>query len=96
MSADFSSIQNANERFVFNAVMDAAPSYPALAENDERLADVACVALGRLPPRYIRHPVDYAFFLTDKEREQTARQVAEAVAFAFHFVQAREAMGARG
>jgi Late competence development protein ComFB len=53
------------------------------------------VALNRLQPRYIRHEVDFAFYLTDKERSDTERHVAEAVEFAFGFVQARSAMRAR-
>ena len=59
------------------------------------LADVACVALNRLPPRYIRHEVDFAFYLSDKERANTERAISEAVNFAFEFVQARIAMRAR-
>jgi hypothetical protein len=56
---------------------------------------VACVALNRLPSRYIRHAVDLAFYQTEKERLENDRQVGEAVTFAFEFVQARVAMRAR-
>ena len=94
MSADFTSIQNFHERAVFEAAETRAKRYPHL-ESPELLADVACVALNRLPPRYIRHEVDFAFYLTDKERAANARMVAEAVQFAFEFVQARKAMRAR-
>ena len=96
MSIDFSSVCNHQERGVWHAVSSAAARYPGLAENGELLADVACVALNRLPPRYIRHEVDYAFYLSDKERSDNDRQLAEAVEFAFGFVQARAAMRARG
>lgn len=95
MSADFTSIQNFHERAVFEAVETRAKRYAHLA-SPELLADVACVALNRLPPRYIRHEVDFAFYLTEKERAANARMVAEAVQFAFEFVQARKAMRARG
>jgi hypothetical protein len=95
MNADFSSIQNTTERLVYRAIAETLPSYPGLAGDPERLADVACVALNRLPPRYIRHAVDFAFFTTEKQRQDSERQVAEAVDFAFGFVQARVAMGAR-
>lgn len=58
---------------------------------DQRpLADIACVALNRLPPRYIRHDVDFAFYLTDDERRANAEAVERAVAQAFDFVLARE------
>jgi len=95
MAADFSSIQNHHEQAVFRAVVDASPRYPAVANNPELLADVACVALNRLLPRYIRHEVDYAFYLSERERAEQDRSVCESVDFAFEFVQARLAMRAR-
>lgn len=94
MSADFESIFNHHERAVFEAVKAGAPRHPHLA-TPELLADIACVALNRLPPRYIRHEVDFAFYLTDRERSDNERAIDEAVAFAFEFVQARRAMRAR-
>ncbi|MGC4077791.1 MAG: late competence development ComFB family protein [Rubrivivax sp.] len=96
MSVDFTSIHNHNENAVFEAVLASAPAHPGLAGNKELLADVACVALNRLQPRYIRHAVDFSFYLSEREREDSARQIAEAVDFAFGFVQARVAMRARG
>jgi hypothetical protein len=95
MSVDFASISNHNERAVFDAVLSAAPRYPGIADQHDLLADVACVALNRLQPRYIRHPVDFAFYLTDDERADSQRLVGEAVDYAFGFVQARAAMRAR-
>ena len=96
MTTDFSSVCNHNERAVYEAVLHHAQRYPGIAQDTELLADVACVALNRLPPRYIRHPVDLAFYLSDRERGESERQLAESVDFAFGFVQARTAMRARG
>jgi hypothetical protein len=96
MTADFSSVRNHNELAVHEAVMRHAQTYPGIGQNTELLADVACVALNRLPPRYIRHAVDFAFYLTERERAESDAQVQEAVDFAFGFVQARTAMRARG
>lgn len=95
MHLDFTSIHNHNEQAVFDAVMAAAPDYPALAGKPELFADVACVALNRLPPRYIRHAVDLAFYQGEGARQAAAKAQQEAVAHAFRFVQARAAMGAR-
>ena len=95
MNVDFTSIRNYHERAVCEAVLATAPSYPGIADNGELLADVACVALNRLHPRYIRHEVDFAFYLSERERSETERQLNEAVDFAFGFVQARTAMRAR-
>lgn len=92
---DFSSVHNIHESAVFEAVLDAAPRYPGLGDNADLLADVACVALNRVPPRYIRHDVDLAFFLTERERAENERAILEAVENAFGFVQARHAMAAR-
>jgi hypothetical protein len=94
MSADFDAIHNHHERAVCEAVSAGAARFPHL--NDaELLSDIACVALNRLPPRYIRHEVDFAFYLTDRERADNERAIGKAVAFAFEFVQARRAMRAR-
>lgn len=93
MAADFTSLHNYHERQVFDLVQDLATSYPLLSEDHH--PDVACVALNRLPPRYIRHQVDLVFHMTEKERKENEQLVREAVVFAFEFVQARHAMRAR-
>ena len=90
----FESIHNHHEQAVFNAVSDGAHNYPLLRER-QLLADVACVALNRLPPRYIRHEVDFSFYLSEREREKTERDISDSVQFAFDYVQARTAMLAR-
>ncbi len=49
------------------------------------LADIACVALNRLPPRYIRYEVDMAFYMSPDElvamQTQISERVSEAIAF---------------
>jgi hypothetical protein len=54
------------------------------------------VAVNRLPPRCIRHEVDVALHLSERERADDERQLAETVDAAFGFAQARTAMRARG
>ncbi|TBO34102.1 hypothetical protein EYS42_01260 [Aquabacterium lacunae] len=93
MPADFHTLKNYYEHLVIDAVILAAPTYPLLTEDQH--PDVACVALNRLPPRYIRHQVDLAFHMTEKERQDNEQQIADAVKYAFEFVQARYAMRAR-
>jgi Late competence development protein ComFB len=93
MPLDFQSLRNYYERQVLEQVLLQATGFPLM--NEEQLPDVACVALNRLPPRYIRHEVDLAFYLTEKERQDNERLVVDAVAYAFEFVQARFAMRAR-
>jgi hypothetical protein len=95
MNADFSSIYNHHEREIFAAVLTSAPDYPEIAASSDLLCDVACVALNRLPPRYIRHEVDFSFYLTEHERLEIDNAVVEAVSYAFNFVQARTALRSR-
>ncbi len=92
---DFSSVHNNHEKTVFAAVAACAPRYPGVANDPELLADVACVALNRLTPHYIRHSADLAFYITEKERLACQRNLDESVKFAFGYVQARHVMAAR-
>jgi len=96
MTIDFSSIRNHHEHAVFKAVIDLAPQYPGLSHDPDLLLDVACVALNKLPTRYIRHEADFAFFRNERERVDTEQALRAAVEYAFGFVQARTAMRARG
>ena len=50
------------------------------------MADVACVALNRLPSRYIRFEVDMAFYMSPDEYVQTQQAVQDAVTDALAFV----------
>lgn len=93
MPADFTTLHNYYEKQVVDLVVDQAPKYPLLKK--DHLPDVACVALNRLPPRYIRHQVDLAFHMTEKERQDSEQLLQDTVTFAFEFVQARYAMKAR-
>jgi hypothetical protein len=55
---------------------------------------VACVALNRLPARYLRHDVDMMFYLTEKERNHINGSLQEALEFAFKFVGDRKGLRA--
>ncbi len=94
MPAAYEEIHNHHEQAVFAAIDAIAPDYPQLGA-PELLADVACVALNKLPPRYIRHQIDLVFYTTDRERLAMQKRVEQAVHDAFRFVQARVAMRAR-
>ncbi|XOV79078.1 MAG: late competence development ComFB family protein [Aestuariibacter sp.] len=43
------------------------------------IADVCCVALNHLPPKYIRYEVDMAFFLPPEERLKMQDSVVVAI-----------------
>ena len=95
MTSDFDSIRNYYEQAVFRRVMSGAGEYPQLANDGEVLADIACVALNRLPPKYIRNQVDMNFFMSSEDRAKIEAAVDAAVTFAFRFMAARAAAPAR-
>lgn len=58
-----------------------------LGQDDvDYLADIACVALNHLPPRYIRHEVDMAFYMSPADLQATTERVSRAVSEAIEFV----------
>ncbi|MGI0115689.1 late competence development ComFB family protein [Zooshikella sp. RANM57] len=63
--------------------------YRNQAEIDEMVVDVACVALNHLPPRYIHHDIDMAYYLSPKERKEMEKKVRDAVEDAIQFVYKR-------
>jgi hypothetical protein len=89
MTSDFDSIRNYYEQAVFRRVMIGASEYPQLADDGEALADIACVALNRLPPKYIRNQVDLNFFMSSEDRARLEAAVDAAVTFAFRFMASR-------
>jgi hypothetical protein len=89
MVFSFEQVHNFYERLVFEAVASMAESNPDFSS--DMLADVACVALNRLPVRYIRHDVDLMFYLTEHERHAIELAMEDALSFGFSYVRERAA-----
>ena len=89
MNFNFEQVHNYYERLVFEEVVRRAQAHPHFT--NDMLADAACVALNRLPARYVRHDVDMMFYLTEQERHAIELSLEEALQFAFGFVQERAA-----
>lgn len=89
MVINFEQVHNYYERLVFEDVARLSESHPQFTP--DMLADVACVALNRLPARYVRHDVDLMFYLTEQERHAIDQSMNEVLAFAFAFVAERAA-----
>ena len=79
-------IHNYYERLVVEKLMAL---YAAGDMPGEMIADVACVALNRLPPRYVRHDVDLAFYLSPHEYEEIESKVQNALNAGIAFVEKR-------
>jgi len=73
-----STATNFYENLVHNYLIETAAPKAEITDND-LLEDIMCLALNMLPPRYIRHSVDMAFFLSDKEHKQMKTAACQAV-----------------
>ncbi len=80
----FESAENYYEHLVANELRKQLKGNK-LNKDQDFVEDVACVALNRLPVRYVRHHVDLVYYLTDEEKlsidEKVTRAVREAIAF---------------
>ena len=89
MVINFEQVHNYYERLVLEDVVRLSEAHPDFSF--DMLSDVACVALNRLPARYVRHDVDMMFYLTEHERHAIEHSMQEALQFAFEFVAGRAA-----
>jgi len=76
-------------------VRASAPAHPQLGADPNLLADVACIALNNLKPRYFRHSVDLHFFMGAEERARNAAAAQRAVDQAFAYVARRRMKSSR-
>ena len=84
--ANLDSVHNYYEHMVITEIHKQIGAKPM---DTDVIADVACVALNHLPPRYIRYDVDMAFYLSPKESLEMEEKVALAVHDALAFVEKR-------
>ncbi len=82
----YGSVHNYNDRLVYDQI---SRSITAEQENTNFIADVACVTLNRLPPRYVRHDVDMTFYLSPVELQNILNNIEKEVLAAIKFVDSR-------
>jgi hypothetical protein len=85
--AGLDTVQNYYERLVLDEI---SHSSDRAREDLDFFADVASVALNRLPPRYIRDDVDMTFFLSPVELQEIHDKVELAVSSAIDYVVSSE------
>jgi len=73
-----SQIHNYFEHLVFDYI-DQNIYQPEHNKSDDYYLDIACVALNKLPTRYVRYEVDMAFFMHPEERTKMTDAVEQAV-----------------
>lgn len=77
-------VKNYFEKLVFNRIKSMAG---ILAKGDNFANDVACIALSRIRPRYVREEIYFLFYVSDSEWEAMNMEVAEAVDFAVSYIE---------
>ena len=60
------------------------------SKSPDYLADLCCLALNQVPPRYIRYEVDMAFYLRQSERNQMEMNVEHAISKAIKYLDETE------
>lgn len=55
-------------------------------KSEDYIADLCCLALNQIPPRYIRFEVDMSFYLPQSERQQMEMNAINAVKQAISFL----------
>ncbi len=83
----FEAITNYYEKQVYDRITAELGSI--YSDDPDFLADIACVALNSLPPRYIRHAVDMAFYMSSSEREHMEEVIEKAIRDSIDFVRSR-------
>ena len=84
-------IHNYYERLVVDEVIHRVRDNPDVTA--DMVADIACVALNRLPARYVRHDVDLVFYLTEAERHQSEKAMDTAIVDAMTLLLSRSHQG---
>jgi len=73
-SETFKDLSNVYERLVLEHLQKVGADLSPAAQ-----ADAACLALNKLPSKYVRHAVDWMFFINAAELERINRAVDIAV-----------------
>ncbi|KZX81297.1 hypothetical protein A3715_05990 [Oleiphilus sp. HI0009] len=77
------SIFNYHERLVVDEMSKQLKKHTF---SEAQLSDIACLALNKVPAKYIKHSVDRAFYTSDVERMEIAAKIEKAVAEAIAYI----------
>lgn len=88
-------ITNYYEKLVLDRITQQLAG-TAEARDEDYIADIACVALNKLPARYVRHIVDTRFFESEEDFRRTDLQVDRAVTYAVAYISQRAGISPDG
>lgn len=76
-------IQNYYETLVLESL---AKQIKGQSYDEDVLVDVLCIAINHLPPRYIRHEVDFLYYMSPVERKEIEEKADKAVKDALIYI----------
>lgn len=76
-------IQNYYETLVLDSL---AKQIKGEEYDEDVLTDVLCIAINHLPPRYIRHEVDFLYYMSPIERQEIELKAENAVKDALNYI----------
>ncbi len=76
-------IQNYYETLVLESL---AKQIKGQDYDEDVLTDVLCIAINHLPPRYIRHEVDFLYYMSPIERKEIEEKAEKAVKDALNYI----------
>ncbi|KJZ13551.1 competence protein ComFB [Marinomonas sp. SBI22] len=82
-------LDNSIHNYYEHLVLDYINTHFAEDHSDNFIADLICLTLNHLPPRYIRHEVDMAFYLPQSERMAMEFQVEKALKKSLTFLEGK-------
>lgn len=74
--SDLETVHNYYEKKVFDEINEF---YLNVGLNEQQLADMACIALNHIPPKYIRFDIDMSFYMSGQEHLEVQERVKQAV-----------------
>lgn len=81
--SELETVHNYYERKVVDEINS---NYLESGLNDTQLADLACIALNHIPPRYIRYDIDMSFYMSGEEFDEMNNKVSIALKKAFEII----------
>tara|TARA_R110001592_G_scaffold138511_5_gene357715 strand:- start:16165 stop:16431 length:267 start_codon:yes stop_codon:yes gene_type:complete len=76
-------IQNYYETLVLESL---AKQIKGQKYDEDVLTDILCIAINHLPPRYIRHEVDFLYYMSPIERQEIEEKAEKAVQDALQYI----------
>ena len=81
--SELETVHNYYERKV---VEEINHNYLETGLTDTQLADLACIALNHIPPRYIRYDIDMSFYMSGEEYNEMNNKVVKSLKKAFKII----------